>query len=110
MTEAERISLLIRHLAGGNIAEFARKIGASKPSVWRMQKGQVGIRLKTEAILEAFPQIDREWLVTGEGYPGDLSVNLVREHYERRIKTNERIIDNLIKRIEDLEKQIETNS
>lgn len=110
MTESERIDLLIQHLTGGNTAEFARLTGISRANVWKMQNGKVGIRLSIEKLLTAFPAINREWLTTGEGYPGDLSINLVRESYENKIKTNERIIDNLIKRIEQLEKQIETFS
>ena len=110
MTEAERIDFLIRHLASGNPAEFARMTGISRANVWKMHNGKVGIRLSIETILTTFPAINREWLTTGEGYPGDLSINLVRESYEKKIKTNERIIDNLIKRIEQLEKQLETFS
>lgn len=110
MTEAERIEFLVRHLASGNPAEFARMTGMSRSLVCRILKGEIGIRLRIETILTIFPEVNREWLTTGEGYPGDLSVSVVREHYERKIKTNERIIDNLIKRIEQLEKEIETKS
>ena len=50
--------------------------------------------------------MNRSWLETGEGYPGDLTVDLVKAHYEDKIKRNERVIDNLIGRIEELEKQL----
>ena len=110
MTEAERIDFIIQHLEYGNTAEFGKRIGVSKAQAWKMQNGQSGIRLRIADILERYPQVRREWLETGEGYPGDLSVELVRSHYERKLKQNERVIDNLIKRIEDLENQLETKS
>lgn len=107
MTEAERISLIITHLEGGNIAEFGRSIGVSKAQAWKMQNGHTGIRLRVDNILKAYPQVNRTWLETGEGYPGDLSIDLVKTRYEKKIEQNERIIDSLIKRIEQLEKQAE---
>lgn len=110
MTEAERIDLIVRTLEGGNTAEFGRRIGVSKTQALRMRSGTSGIRLRIKDILYNYPQVNREWLETGEGYPGDLSVDLVKSHFEKKIKQNERVIDTLIKRIEELEKAIETNS
>jgi transcriptional regulator with XRE-family HTH domain len=106
MTEPERIEYIIANLTGGSGQRFAQKLGISTTAVSNMRSGKFGIRLKIDAILEAFPQINRSWLETGEGYPGDLTVDLVKAHYEAKIKRNERVIDNLIGRIEELEKQL----
>ena len=107
MTESERIEFIISNLEGGNGERFAKKIGRSKATVSRMKNGQIGSRLNIAAILETYPQINREWLETGEGYPGDLTVALVKEHYLEKIKLNEKVIDTLINRINELEKRLE---
>lgn len=106
MTEAERIDFIIRHLEGGSASAFAERIGISKANASKMKSGAIGIRLNINSILEAYPQIRRDWLETGEGYPGDISVELVRSHYEAKIKRNEMIIDNLIQRISELERKL----
>lgn len=106
MTEAERIEFIIQVLESGNASAFGKKIGISPANAGKMRKGQIGFRLNKEAILSAYPQIKREWLETGEGYPGDLTVDLVRSHYEAKIARQERTIDHLMRRIEDLEKKI----
>ena len=103
MTEPERIEFLIKSLEGGSGQKFADKVGMSSASISRIRKGDYGIRLKIDAILRAYPSVNRDWLETGEGYPGDLTIDLVKAHYERKIRQNERIIDNLIRRIEELE-------
>lgn len=108
MTEAERIDYIIRHLEFGSSSDFARKIGLSRATIAKMRRGEIGIRLNIGRILEEYPQINRTWLETGEGYPGDLSVDLVRERYEEKIRRNERIIDHLTRRIEELEDKLET--
>ena len=96
MTEAERIDFLIRELANNNAATFGAKIGLSRATIAKMRKGSIGIRLNVDAILEAYPQVRKEWLTTGEGYPGDLSVDLVRAHYEAKVRRLEGIVDMLI--------------
>lgn len=106
MTESERIEFIIQVLESGNASAFGKKIGISPANAGKMRKGQIGFRLNKEAILSAYPQIKREWLETGEGYPGDLTVDLVRSHYEAKIARQERTIDHLMRRIEDLEKKI----
>ncbi len=110
MTEAERIDYLISTLEHGSGPTFAKKVGISNAAVSRMRNGDYSIRLKIDAIINAYPAVNREWLETGEGYPGNLTIDLVKAHYEKKIRQNERIIDNLIARINELEKQIETNS
>lgn len=96
MTEGERIEFLINTLEGGNKAEFARRIGTTNANLFKMRKGQIGIRLQIPKICRAYPQVERTWLETGEGYPGDLTIDLVKAHYTAQIKRLEMIIDHLI--------------
>lgn len=106
ITESERIEFIIQTLESGNGAAFGKKIGVSPATVSKMRKGQVGFRLNKEGILAAYPNIRREWLETGEGYPGDLTVDLVRSHYEEKIAKADKVIDHLMRRIDDLEKRL----
>jgi hypothetical protein len=100
MTEAERIDFLIKTLESGNAKTFGQKIGASESAMSRMRSGKYGIRKKINAILLAYPAVNRDWLETGEGYPGDLTIDLVRSYYDAKLARAEAIIDLLIKRIE----------
>ena len=109
MTEAQRIDFIINALEGGNGSAFAKKIGISTASASKMRRGIFSIRLKMDAILRAYPTISRTWLETGEGYPGDLTVEIVKAHYEERIQRKEKMIDHLMRRIDELEAKIETN-
>ena len=106
MTEAERITLLVNLLEGGNASEFARKIGISKASASKLKSGVVSIRLHINSILAVYPDVDRTWLETGEGHPGDLTPDLVKARYEERLRRADRIIDNLTKRIDELEQKL----
>lgn len=101
MTEAERIDFLIRVLESNSAKEFAKKIGASQTVITRIRQGRIGIRLKINSILAAYPAVNREWLETGEGYPGDLTVDLVKSRYEEKLKRANAVIDNLLKQLED---------
>lgn len=103
MTESERINFLIRAMENGNGAAFAKKIGVSTAMVSRIRNGEVGIRLRVNDILREYPAVNREWLETGVGYPGDLTVDLVKAHYEDKIKRNENLIDYLMNRVKELE-------
>lgn len=110
MTEPERIELIINILEGGNGSEFGRKIGVSKSTVTQMRKGARRIRFHINSILAAYPRIDREWLTTGEGHPGDISVDIVKARYEEKIAKADKIIDYLMKRIDELENQLQDTS
>lgn len=96
MTETERIEFLITHLAHGNANRFADRTGMSKANVSKLKNGEIKIKRSIAKILEAYPQVNRQWLETGEGYPGDISIELVKSHYEEKIKRLENIIDKLI--------------
>lgn len=68
MTDAERINTLLGYtkLNGKN---FALRIGLSYPdSIYHIQRGRNGISDKlADRIVMAFPEIDKGWLLTGEG-------------------------------------------
>ena len=96
MNESERIEFLITHLAHGNANRFADRTGISKANVSKLKNGEVKIKRSIAKILEAYPQVNRQWLETGVGYPGDISIELVKNHYEEKIKRLENIIDRLI--------------
>lgn len=109
MTEPERLNFLIKNLESGSGQKFAQRVGMSTTALYRMRKGDYSIRLKIDDITATYPAINRHWLETGEGYPGDLSADLVKSHLEKKIKRQEEIIDKLLSRIDDLEKRLETN-
>lgn len=96
MTDSERIDFLITHLAHGNANRFADRTGMSKANVSKLKNGEIKIKRSVAKILEAYPQVNRLWLETGEGYPGDISIELVKTHYEEKIKRLENIIDRLM--------------
>lgn len=105
MTESERIDYLIKVLAGGNAAEFAERIGTTRSIVSRIRSPKYPNRITryVDAIIRAYPAVNREWLLTGEGYPGDLTVDLVKAHYEARLDRADMLIDYLTRRINELE-------
>ena len=107
MTEAERVKLLINLLEAGNASAFARKIGISKANISKMRAGTVSLRLHINSILAAYPAVSRAWLTSGQGYPGDISVDVVKSYYEEKLKRNESFMDMLIKRNEELEKELQ---
>lgn len=90
-------------LEGGNAASFARKIGKDESVVSRMRSGRVSITNSIDGILHAYPAVRRDWLETGEGYPGDISIESVKARYQEKIDKCERIIEHLMRRIEELE-------
>lgn len=96
MTESERIEYLITHLAHGNANRFADRTGMCKANVSKLKSGEIKIKRSIPKILEAYPQVNRLWLETGEGYPGDISISHVKAHHEEKIKRLESIIDKLI--------------
>ena len=100
MTEAQRAQFLIDHLCGGSAVDFAGSIGIDKTRLSKIVHGQLRLSKLYDAIITAHPNVNPEWLRTGEGYPGDLSAELVRARYEKilaekeaLIRTLQRIID-----------------
>lgn len=105
MTEAERIDFLIKHLEGGNGAAFGKKIGATVPTISKMRRGIIGYSRRINDIIAAYPSVNRQWLETGEGYPGDISVDFVKSVYEEKINRCDRVIDQLSRYINELEER-----
>lgn len=107
MTESERIDYLIKLLEGNNAAAFARKVDISTPTLSRIRSGELRLKSKVGKIMEVYPMIDRNWLETGEGYPGDLSIQNVRKRLMAVIEQKDDIIASLTKEIELQQKVIE---
>lgn len=63
MTDREKLLALMDQFAGGSQQVFAQLIGVPRPSVatW-LHRGAITANGR-EAILDAFPQVSREWLV-----------------------------------------------
>lgn len=108
MTLSERIDFLIKNLEGDNATRFSEKTGIPKPHLSMIRSGKLGLSsMKMNFILGAYPMVNREWLETGEGYPGDLSVPLAREHYANIIAKKDRTIEVLTRELEIQQKMIE---
>ena len=107
MTESERLDYIIKMLEGGVAARFAEKTGMQLPKVSRIRSGELRLNKQYDAILKAYPQISREWLETGVGYPGDLTVELVRDRLMKVVEDRDRVIRTLTKEIELQQRIIE---
>lgn len=106
MTEPERINFLINILEGGNATAFGEKIGISKAQISKIRRGICGMKPHINTILAIYPNVNRDWLISGEGHPGDLTIDLVRSYYETKLRRADSIIDHLTRRIEDLENRL----
>lgn len=108
MTESERINFLIDAVANGNSIEFGKRLGLVKSTVAKLRSDKYPNSLNgyVSRIIEAYPSVNRMWLTTGEGYPGDLTVDLMKARYEDKLRRADRVIDHLTKRIEELESQL----
>lgn len=108
MTETERLDYLVEHLEGGKSAAFAEKIGVRRDVISRIRAGSLRLSRRYDAILKAYPEVDRNWLLTGEGYPGDLSARSARDHYMKIIEEKDRTINALARELELQQRVIET--
>ena len=103
MTLLERLEYIISVLADGKATVFASRVGMSTANLCKKRKGTVPITPKDiNSILSAYPQVNRKWLEEGEGYPGDLTVDLVKSHYESQLRRANLIIDHLVQQLEKL--------
>lgn len=68
MTPQERISYLVYFLEGGNAKKFADKAGISPAQVSRLRKGLAQPTNYYSRILKAYPEINSDWLIHGEGF------------------------------------------
>lgn len=101
MTEGQRVKFIVDSLCGGNQSRFAKSTGIGKSVVNKIIKesgGPEGIRL-TETyinrIINAFPEVNENWLRTGREEPGDISVQTLRVKYLSIIKELNRQIEEL---------------
>jgi len=69
MKENERIDLLVKILEGDNAKAFATKTGIPPSSLCRVRKGQGKPASYFGRILDAYPDVRKGWLYTGDGEP-----------------------------------------
>ncbi len=101
MTEAQRAQYLIDHCRGGSAVDFARSIGIDKTRMSKIVHGQLRLAGLYDAIIAAYPDVNPQWLRSGEGYPGDLSAELVRARYEKVVAEKDSLIRTLQRIIEE---------
>ena len=104
MTESERIDFLINVMEGGNGSQFGERIGTDRATVCDLRSGRRRIRRYVDRIIAAYPAVSRTWLTTGEGHPGDITIDIVKARLEETIRRQEQIIDHLISRINELQR------
>lgn len=101
MTESERAKYLIDHLCGGSSVKFADSIGIDKTRLSKIIHGRLRLSRLYDIILATYPNVNQEWLRTGEGYPGDLSIVDVKARYEAIITEKDELIKSLRRVIEE---------
>ena len=100
MSEAERAKFLVDHCTNGSSAEFAKTLNIEPSRLSRILHGKLRLNKLFDKIIMLYPQVNPQWLRTGEGYPGDLSVELVKQKYEKIIGEKDALIRTLQKIIE----------
>ena len=102
MEENERLDYLIKVLCGNNARSFAEKAGIRPDSLSRARNGKGRPSYFFGRILEAFPQVDRDWLYTGAGEPmketkekGEILTRI--ESLEKSVAKITKLLDKLIK-------------
>lgn len=106
MEEIERIDYLINALSGGNAKNFALKAGIRPDSLSRTRHGRGNPSSYFERILDAFPDVRREWLYFGIGKP--LSSEVERSEVLERLIDLEKEVKKLTEMIEKYQES--TNS
>lgn len=107
MTESERLSFLIKTLENGIAKRFCEKTGLEMSKVSRIRAGELRLYRQYDKIRKAYPEVNREWLETGVGYPGDLTIELVRERLTKVIEERDKLIKALRKELELQQRIIE---
>lgn len=105
MTDGERIDFLIKTLEKDNAVMFAKRTGLHPSVISRIRNGECLLNRRIEPILMSYPEVNRIWLETGEGYPGDLTIDITRKHYLEVIKAKDKIIESLGKEL-DLQRSL----
>lgn len=113
MTEGERLKLLVDCLCGGSQAKFSRLTKFNRTSLNKLIKGkakEIGLSLSEEHIAKirkAFPCVSEDFLRTGEGYPGDITIDLTRRRYKALLANKDKKIESLQVELERANKIIE---
>lgn len=101
-----RLNLFIEHL-GYNNSSFEKKCGLSNGYI-RNFKGNLGGK-KLEDILNAFPQLNRDWLLFGTGEMLNSSENNQPQNpVEEKPQGGSAMVDTLLALVESQRKDIET--
>ena len=105
MTPAERIDFLVKELAYDNAKAFAAKCGIPIFSLSKWRHGErVPSIASLEKILQAYPEVRRDWLLYEKGKPM-LGVPVRGETKELR-EIKERV-ENLEKMVVEMRKELE---
>lgn len=101
MTDGQRVKYIVDNLCGGNQARFAKCTGIEKTIVNKLVHDtgiSSGTRLTDtyiKRITEAFPEVNENWLRSGSGEPGDISLEAIRVKYLSIIKEKDETIAEL---------------
>jgi len=102
MTAAQRIDHLVMVLEGGNAKRFGEKAGISPQSVSSLRHGKYRIAGFAERILSAYPEVNPEWLTSGEGEP--LLAEIEKGEILRKVESLEKEIRRLSELVDGLTK------
>lgn len=105
-TDADRLGYLIDALEDGSVVKFSAKTGINPPIISRIRNGKTPLAKVIPFILKAYPEVNEEWLKTGEGYEGDLNPDYIRARMTYLLMSKDRTIDMLTRRVEELERQL----
>ena len=102
MTPAQRIDHLVMVLEGGNARRFGEKAGISPQSVSCLRHGKYRIEGFVSRILDAYPEVNPEWITSGEGAPllTEIEKGVILsklESMEREVRRLADLVDGLIK-------------
>ena len=92
MTDTEKIDFIIKALEGGSLSKFADRIGVFVSTASRIRSGALPLRTRIDAIVSAYPMVNRAWLEGRDDYPGDLTVSLVKERMQSVIDSKDETI------------------
>lgn len=98
----------LKDLSGLSETAFAKKIGVTQNTLWSQLNGARKLSLETAmAILEAYPDVDSNWLLRGTG-----DMMLLNNNQDKRmdslvdvIAMQQETIQNLLEKIKQLKNQ-----
>lgn len=99
MTVEERIKLLVDELCGGKLGAFAERTNISLAVISKMISGKAweeGITFSEKyirRICDAYPQINPDWLRTGEGHAGEISPYYIKKQCETLLNEKDKEIE-----------------